>query len=220
MNRKEPMVRVKIWGDLALFSRADTPSEQVSYPCITPSAGRGILEAIFWKPEFTWLIRRIHILKPINFLSLTRNEGGSVIPSQFSQEGPPPYYIDEDRQQRHALFLQDVAYILEADIVLREHTRDPVIKYIEMFQRRLKQGRCYHRPYLGTRECSAFFAEPTEQDAALPFDFPIGTMLLDFKHPANPKDPLPIPHYFSAMIRQGILDVPYKKLAEVNRVPC
>lgn len=208
-------VQLKVWGDLALFSRADTPSEQVSYACMTPSAARAILEAVFWKPEFMYVIQRIHILKPIKYLSVTRNEGAKVIAAKIP---PEPYYIDEDRQQRHALYLQDVAYVIEAKIVLRPHTTDHIRKYIEMFERRVRKGRCHRRPYLGTRECSADFAAPTEADRPISLDFPIGSMTLDFQFPTKEEKHLPIPHYFTAIIRNGVMEVPSRTLEEVHRL--
>ena len=215
-------VRVKVWGDYALFSRPEFKVERVSYPVITPSAARGVLEAIFWKPEFRYQITRIGILKPGRQTSILRNEIGS-------RQGKNPIIVERDRQQRTSLLLKDVAYIIEADIHLRPHATDPIYKYTDQFRRRVERGQYHHTPYLGTREFAAFFG-PAGDETPPPLDLDIGTILFDvafvadkkrkeltFKRPGKGK---PVTGYakalfFQAKIEKGWLNVPqelYQKL--------
>lgn len=222
---KAGKVRVKVWGDYALFSRPEFKVERVSYPVITPSAARGVLEAIFWKPEFRYQITRIGILKPGRQTSILRNEIGS-------RQGKNPIIVERDRQQRTSLLLKDVAYIIEADIHLRPHATDPIYKYTDQFRRRVERGQYHHTPYLGTREFAAFFG-PAGDETPPPLDLDIGTMLFDvafvadkkrkeltFKRPGKEK---PIPGYaqalfFHARIANGWLDVPQDLYRELRQL--
>ena len=135
-----PPLEVKVWGEYACFTRPEMKVERVSYPVMSPSAARGVLEAIFGDPEFRWLVREIAILKDIKFFSIVRNEVGSKAPAS-----PPgrSYYSDVDRQQRHTLALRDVAYIIRADIALtgRGAGEHPA-KYRDQFRRRVERGAC------------------------------------------------------------------------------
>jgi len=218
-------VRVKVWGDYALFSRPEFKVERVSYPVITPSAARGVLEAIFWKPEFRYQITRIGILKPGRQTSILRNEIGS-------RQGKNPIVVERDRQQRTSLILKDVAYIIEADIYLRPHATDPVYKYTDQFRRRVERGQYHHTPYLGTREFAAFF-EPANDETPPPLDLDIGTMLFDIAFVADkkrkeltfkrPGEERPIPGYvqalfFHARIANGWLDVPQELYRELRKL--
>ena len=149
---------VRVWGDLACFTRPELKAERMTYPVLTPTAAQGILEAIFWKPEFTWVVRQIDVLKPIRYTSVMRNEVDQ-------RASPRVDHIDvtEVRTQRHAVILRDVAYAIEAEIALRSHATDAVAKYRDQFRRRVERGQCAFRPYLGCREFAAFF-EPAEPD--------------------------------------------------------
>jgi CRISPR-associated protein Cas5d len=160
--RDEPL-RVKVWGEYACFTRPEMKVERVSYPVMTPSAARGVLEAIFWKPEFQWRIREIHVLKPLRHIALLRNEVDRRIPVRGAQ----PFFADESRAQRHTLALRDVAYIIVADIVLQPHADKDIAAYRDQFQRRVERGQCYRQPYLGCREFAAHFAPPSEYDHAI-----------------------------------------------------
>ena len=160
------IVRLKVTGDFACFTRPDLKVERMSYPCMTPSAARGILEAILWKPEFQWFIRRIIILRRIQFTLIKRNE----ISKKQNQKGGP-IEITENRVQRNSIVLKDVGYIIEASVnvdeALIEKTKNSdhpitVKKYRTMFERRVKNGQCWHQPCLGTREFAADFSMPTE----------------------------------------------------------
>lgn len=159
MKEKE-LVEVKVWGPYALFTRPESKVERVTYDVMTPSAARGVLEGILWRPAFSWQVREIAVLRPIKRLSMLRNEVNSVASVRSArawQAAGGGFYAEGDRAQRHSLFLKDVSYIIKADVVLKPHAADPVAKYVEMFNRRVRKGQCHNQPYLGTRECSAFF---------------------------------------------------------------
>ncbi|MCD0160031.1 type I-C CRISPR-associated protein Cas5 [Deinococcus sp. 6YEL10] len=161
------MVKVKVWGWGALFTRPENKVERVSYDVMTPSAARGVLEAIFWKPEFQWQVREIHVLKEVRRHSILRNEVNTLASAKAAQKWAKDgggFDAEDDRAQRNALILRDVAYVIYADIVLRPHATDPLAKYTEMFQRRVEKGQAFHQPYLGTREFTAFFGPPENSD--------------------------------------------------------
>lgn len=176
---------VKVWGYYALFTRPEFSAERVSYQVMTPSAARGVLEAIFWKPEMTWQIREIQVLKPIQHFSILRNEINShqkeSTAKGWAKRGEGGYYADEDRAQRHSLCLRDVAYLIKADIALKPHANAHPAKYRDQFRRRVKRGQCHHQPYLGTREFSAFFGEPDEDDRPINHSDDLGLMLFDME---------------------------------------
>ena len=164
------MLKVKVWSGEnsgACFTRPDNKVERVSYDVMTPSAARGVLEAIFWKPEFSWQVREIQVLKEVKRRSILRNEVKTLASEKTAQKWARDgggFDAEDDRSQRHALILWDVAYVICADIVLRPHTADPLVKYTEMFQRRVEKGQAFHQPYLGTREFTAFFGPPEPGD--------------------------------------------------------
>ncbi|MBZ9713502.1 type I-C CRISPR-associated protein Cas5c [Deinococcus multiflagellatus] len=175
----DPSVCLRVRGDYALFSRPEFKVERVSYPIITPSAARGALEAVYWKPEFKYRIRRIGVVKIGSTATVLRNELGT-------RQGKTPVFIEDDRQQRSSLLLKDVEYLIHADIVVQPHAHaqangvNLLIKHTECFKRRAQSGQCRHQPYLGTREFSAEFeaATPDEQpDRGL--NQRLGNMLLD-----------------------------------------
>lgn len=221
-------VQVKVWGDYACFTRPEFKVERISYPVMTPSAARGVLEAIFWKPEFRYEIRRIGVLKLGKQDAILRNELKSV-------QSKKPIVIENDRQQRTSLILKDVAYWLEADIVLRPRATDPVFKYRDQFNRRVDRGQYNHVPYLGTREFAAFFSRPDEQDQVEPINMDIGTMLFDLAYVEDPSKPemefirhdesssrvvsgYAQPLFFQARIENGWLNVPKEKYDELYRL--
>ena len=164
-------VRLHVWGERACFTRPETKVERVSYDVMTPSAARGVLEAIHWKPAIRWVVDRIQVLKPIRFESIRRNEVGHKIPAttaaQKMRAGTVEdlaLVVEEDRQQRAATVLKDVAYLLEAHFepTPRWSPEDSRGKHLEMFNRRSAQGQCFHRPCLGAREFAAHFAPPDD----------------------------------------------------------
>lgn len=209
-------VKLKVWGERACFTRPEMKVERVSYDVITPSAARGILEAIHWKPAFTWRIERLRVLRPIRFETIRRNEVASRISSQNvrkamsagSTEGLV-LFVDEDRQQRAAALLKDVAYIIEARIELKDpnNADEPIGKHLDTFNRRARKGQCFHRPCLGTREFAADFAlvedEPPAPDDSLLGDRDLGWMALDIDF-ARGGHPL----FFKAFMRDGVIEVP------------
>lgn len=195
-----PPVHVKVWGQYACFTRPEMKVERVSYPVMTPSAARGVLEAIFWKPEFTWRVREIHVLAPIRHFSLVRNE----VSSRMSARSPG-LDITEARTQRHTLGLVDPAYLIVADVVVHPGVEQDAAKFRDQFRRRVERGQCYHRPYLGCREFAAAFAKPDGSERRQPITEPLGLMLLDLEYQGNGPA---LPHFFAAELTDGILHVP------------
>jgi len=209
-------VKLRVWGDRACFTRPEMKVERVSYDVITPSAARGVLEAIHWKPAFVWRIERLRVLKPVKFETIRRNEVASRIPSlnvkkamtAHSTEGLA-LYVDEDRQQRAATILKDVAYVIEARIELKDPTNadESIGKHLDIFNRRARRGQCFHRPCLGTREFAAEFelieGEPPATDDSLLGERDLGWMALDIDF-ARGGQPL----FFKAAMRDGVIEVP------------
>lgn len=200
-----------VWGEWACFTRPETKAERVSYPVMTPSAARGVLEAVFWKPEFSWEVRQIAVLRPIRYHSIVRNEVNSkaVVSTArgWSESGGGAYFAEEDRTQRHTLALRDVAYRIAADLVLRPHAADDVAKYRDQFRRRVARGQCWHRPYLGCREFAAHFGPPDPAWQPIDTSKDLGRMLLDLDY-ASDGSGRGKPRFFSARLESGILHVP------------
>lgn len=199
------IVKVKVIGDFACFTRPDLKVERMTYPCMTPSAARGVLDSILWKPEFQWYIRRILVLKPVRFCSVKRNE----IKLKQSRN---PILIEDERTQRNSVVLRDVAYIIEASIYQKQISdKNKPEKYVGtntgkegMFPRRVKKGQCWRRPYLGTREFSAEFMAPDGSERPIKETIPIGSMLFDIFYNANGK---PEPLFFhDVALRDGVLN--------------
>ncbi len=199
------IVRIKVAGEFACFTRPDLKVERMTYPCMTPSAARGILDCILWKPEFQWYVRKIWILKPIRFYTAKRNEINS-------KQGRTPIIIEEKRVQRNSIVLKDVAYIIEASIYQKGTSdKNKPEKYVGMnvgkegmFPRRVKKGQCWRRPYLGVREFSAEFMEPDGTEQPIQETIPIGSMLFDLFYDEGGK---PEPLFFhNVAIRNGILN--------------
>ncbi len=198
---------VKVWSDYALFTQPEMKVERVSYPVMTPSAARGLLDAIFWKPEFEWRIQEIQVLKPIRFFSIVRNEVTKVATDSLTAIGG--FYADapDNRTQRHALVLRDVAYVIVADIHPRSRATENVAKYRAMFRRRVQRGQCFQRPYMGCREFAAHFGRTRSEDRPIPMDLDIGTMLFDMRYAQTTQD-VTVPIFFQAEVRHGVLQVP------------
>jgi CRISPR-associated protein Cas5d len=196
----ENTVRLKVWGDFACFTRPDLKVERMTYPCMTPSAARGILDCILWKPEFVWHVQRILVLKPVKFASVKRNEINK-------KQGTTPIVVDDpkNRAQRNSIILKDVAYVIEASVSqATSPVANPTKKYVEMFNRRMSKGQCWRRPYLGTREFAAEFGFPDEKDKKISEDIPIGSMFLDMWYDEKG---VPSPKFFyDVAVRQGVLD--------------
>ncbi len=222
MEKSGPF-RIKVWGDYACFTRPEMKVERVSYDVMTPSSARGILEAILWKPAIRWIITRIDVLKPIKWVSVRRNEVGSVMSPRSKG-----IFIENDRQQRAGLFLKDVAYVIHAyfEMTPRAGKEDNVTKFTEMFLRRAEKGQCYHRPYLGCREFAAEF-EIYKNGRALPEPIKhsqdLGWMLYDIRHDNSKDDEKGHfcteacrPAFFRAVMEDGIIRVPHPDSEEVK----
>lgn len=211
-------VRLLVWGERACFTRPEMKVERVSYDVITPSAARGILEAIHWKPAIRWVVDGIQVLKPIRFESIRRNEVGSKLSAVSvgkamkagSTDGLVTF-VDEDRQQRAAAILRDVAYVISAhfDVTEKAGSDDSEGKHLDIFNRRARKGQCFHMPCLGTREFPANF-QLLESDEPLPTpddsllgERDLGWMLheIDFDDDMTPR-------FFRASMKDGYVVVP------------
>lgn len=204
-----PPLEVKVWGDFACFTRPEMKAERVSYPLMTPSAARGVLEAIFWKPEFSWLVREIWVLNPIRHFSIVRNEVNNKAVASTAMgwaDSGGGYFADEDRAQRHTLALRDVAYLIKADVVLRPHATEEIAKYRDQFRRRMNRGQCYHRPYLGCREFAASFGPPDGKERPIDLTDDIGRMLFDLDYAADGTG-RGTPRFFVARLESGVMKV-------------
>ena len=204
-------VKLRIWGSYACFTRPEMKAERVSYDVITPSAARGILEAIYWKPAITWVIDRIHVLNSICFDNIRRNELGSKIAAGTVKKAMKNgktmvVFIEEDRQQRAAMVLRDVDYVIEAHFDFTSQEDNNVGKHLETFNRRVSKGQCFHRPYLGCREFGASFGTFKEVPVSVFADEAerdLGWMLhdIDFQNNCEAK-------FFRAVMRNGVIEVP------------
>lgn len=209
-------VSVKVFGNGALFVRPESKVERVSYPIITPSAARGILEAIFWKPEFKYQITKIKALEWPEFTSIVRNETSSkAVINKVFMNNPINKYIEDTRQLRHSLFLKKVAYIIEAEIILLEETADPIKKYEVMFNRRVTKGQCFARPYFGTREFSCHFGCVEGNEEIIDWTEEVGPMFFDYFYSKNKE--ITDPHYFNANIVKGEMTIPQYLYREVYK---
>lgn len=231
-------ITLKAFGDYALFSRPEMKVERVSYDVITPSAARGILEAIYWKPQIRWIIDEITVLKPIRFTNIRRNEISSKIPVKGTTgvnagmrdaSIVPKMSVDTHRQQRASMILKDVAYLIKAHIAVIDHrlekNSDPVPeneaagKHLDMFKRRARRGQVFHQPYFGCREFPAS-SELIEDEANLPHPHPslvtgepkdLGYMLHDIEFQQSRTDKKvksTNPHFFRANMIDGVISVP------------
>jgi CRISPR-associated protein Cas5d len=211
-------VRLRVWGERACFTRPEMKVERVSYDVMTPSAARGILEAVHWKPAIRWVVNRIHVLKPIRFQSFRRNEVGAKMSADRATKAMRTgstaglgLRVEENRQQRATTHLVDVDYVIEAHFELtpKAGAEDTPAKHASMFNRRATSGQCFHRPCLGTREFAAEFVlipdgAPLPSTAIPPGerDRELGWMLydIDFANGATPT-------FFRARLTDGMLDV-------------
>ncbi len=216
-------IKLEVWGDYALFTRPEFKAERVSYDVMTPSAARGILEAIFWHPGMVYRIDKIHVCSPIRWGNLKRNEvsekisGSNVKKVMKSGKGDLYLATSECRQQRSSLMLRDVHYIIEAhfDMTDKATANDNPAKFQEMLTRRIEKGQCYHQPCLGCRECTANFS-PCHEISPCPDELKgsrdLGWMLYDMDY-SNPQDVEPM--FFRALLVDGVLEIPSYDSKEV-----
>jgi CRISPR-associated protein Cas5d len=209
--------RVRIRGELACWTRPEFKTERFSYEVITPSAARGILEAILWKPAIRWHIRTILLLAPPRFIQLKRNEVTSrvsVSSALRSARGGLPfdYFADEDRAQRNTLALRDVDYAIEAEfrMTARQGPDDSSRKFDEMFRRRLEKGQFFTQPCLGCREFPAIVEPYTGDPAPLESETrDLGYMLHDLRYGPSRNEPV----FFRARVERGVIEVPQWEVA-------
>ena len=209
-------VKVKVWGDYALFSRPEMKVERCTYDVMTPSAARGILEAIYWHPGMRWIIDRIYVMKPIQFTSIRRNE----VKSKISANNILSVYNGANKElgisskdeivQRASLLLRDVEYVIDAHFEMTEKANetDNPGKFKDIIMRRLKRGECYHTPYFGCREFPVNFCLMEDDEIHTAYEVveekDLGFMLyvMDYSNPENIE-----PMFFRAVMRRGVLDL-------------
>jgi len=226
-------IKLLVWGDYASFNRPEMKVERVSYDVITPSAARGILEAIYWKPEMRWVVDKLHILSPIRFTHVRRNELNCKIPtknivSNVKKGSDLGIAVEDHRQQRAAIILKDVRYGIEAHVeVIKPELKDgnpidsPEAKHLRQFKERAKKGKYFHHPYLGTREFPLNFelveAFP-ECDDSLRGEIDLGYMLHDIVFVPDPKGEViesnqgrrlsAEARFLHAIMRDGVINIP------------
>lgn len=215
-------VRLRVWGPRACFTRPEMKAERVSYDVMTPTAARGILEAIHWKPAIRWQVDRIHVLNAIRFQSFRRNEVGAKANATAAERAMRKgttaglgLNVEDNRQQRATTLLTHVDYVIEAhfDLTDKAGPEDTPAKHISIFNRRAESGQCFHRPCLGTREFAADFTlvpegaplPAADPDYALPEgqkNMDLGWMLYDIDFGDNATS-----HFFRAKLVDGVLDI-------------
>lgn len=210
-------IRLETWGKFALFTRPEMKTERVSYDVMTPSAARGILEAVYWHPGMRFHIDRITVLNPIRFTNIRRNEVKSVITYQSAKKlaanggyGGSVIYTAEDIQQRASTLLKDVHYVIDAHFTMTDKAEaaDTAAKFLSIFNRRAEKGQCYHHPYFGTREFPVDF-RLWDDAKGEPRGFEhghrdLGYMLYDMDY-SDPADIRPM--FFRAELNEGVLDL-------------
>ncbi len=216
-------IRLEVWGEYALFSRPEMKTERVSYDVITPSAARGLLESVYWHPGLKYIIDRIHVCAPIRFTNLRRNEVKATVSARSArtvmERGSGELYLisSQEIQQRAALLLRDVHFVLEAhfDMTDRAAPGDNPGKFQDILKRRIKRGQFYSQPYLGCREFPAQF-KLCEELPPCPEELrgvrELGYMLWDLDY-SNPEDIRPL--FFRASLQNGVLNVPLRNSGEV-----
>jgi CRISPR-associated protein Cas5d len=196
---------------LACFTRPELKVERVSYPVMTPSAARGLLEAVLWKPAIRWHIERIHVLAEIRFTAFRRNEvstRASAPSAALVRNGGlvSPYFADDDRAQRNTVALRNVDYLVEAHLTLTERAgpADNLTKFVDMFERRVAKGQHFHQPYFGCRELAADVLPADGAPPPIDDSRDLGLVLWDIEYDSGRNRP----RFFAARLDHGVLDVP------------
>lgn len=204
-------VALRASGPLAVFTQPALKVERISFPMMTPSAGRGLLEAVLWKPAIRWRLERIMVLRPIRFTAFRRNEVNSKAPKPAAalirDGGATPFFLaDEDRAQRNTVALRDVDYVIEAHFDLTEKAGkdDNIPKFVDMFRRRIEKGQHFHQPYLGCREFAADVAPAAGAPMPIGQSRDLGVMLWDIEYEPDGNTPV----FFRARLEAGVLEVP------------
>jgi len=210
-HARSPTLAARAFGPLACFTRPELKVERVSYPVMTPSAARGLLEAVLWKPAILWHIDRIRVLRPIRFVSFRRNEVNTRAspPSRAVVEGGGtvrPYFAEDDRAQRNTVALRDVDYLIEAHFTLTDRAGpdDNVAKFVDMFRRRVAKGQHFHQPYFGCREFVAHVIPADGAPDPIEESRDLGIMLWDIDYGPEANRPV----FFAASLEQGVVEVP------------
>ena len=202
---RSPSLAVRVRGPLAVFTDPALKAERVTVPVMTPTAARGVLTAVLWKPAIDWYVEQIRVLAPIRFTSFRRNEVNSRVPTLVGTLAP--YYADEDRAQRNTVALRDVDYVIEARFALTDRAgpSDNVPKFVDMFRRRVERGQHFHAPYLGCREFAADVLPAEGAPEPVDDTRELGRILwwTDYDAPGGVR-----PHFFEARLVRGVLDVP------------
>lgn len=204
-------LKIRIWGERACFTRPDSKADRVSYPIITPSAARGVLEAVYWHPQMYWRVTKIWNMKPVKWFSLMANETTGDKGVNKNWEAMNPFEISRYRDQRHMLGLRDVEYIVFAEVVARDGSKSGEAKHRDIFQRRLKKGACAYQPFLGCREFTGYFSPAQEEHT--PVSLPeedLGQMvgsLFDLTVDPQSKVSAVSRRVFEAVVRDGVLVV-------------
>lgn len=217
---------LEVWGDWACFTRPELKVERVSYDVMTPSAARAIFDAILFKRyAMRWQVTKIEVLNPIKWATIRRNEVGAVAAKS-------PIFIEDKRQQKNSLLLQDVRYRIYAKLIfipIKDRSKEAFakhqpggdenpMKYYQMFERRALQGQCFTQPYLGCREFAANWKYIVNTDSLQPplvEDRDFGIMLYDMDFEGNPQKPDAM--FYRAQMKQGVIIVPDKDSEEVLR---
>ncbi len=216
-------ISVEVWGDYACFSRPELKTERVSYDVMTPSAARGLLDAIYWHPGMRWVVDRIHVCAPIRFTNIRRNEVKDIISARNAKaamESGEEIYLatSESIQQRAAMVLRDVRYVIDAhfEMTARATPTDNPGKFQDIMRRRVEKGQFYHQPCFGVREFPAQF-KPCEELPPCPEELAgekdLGWMLLDLDY--SDRENI-TPRFFRAVLRDGVLEVPPMYSQEVR----
>jgi len=211
-HSRSPTLSLRTKGRLACFTRPELKVERVSYPVMTPSAARGILEAVCWKPAIAWHIERIKVLKEIKFTAFRRNEvntKASPPKSAVVKRGGTikHYFADVDRAQRNTVALVDVDYVIDAHFTMTDRAgpEDNIYKFIDMFSRRVEKGQHFHQPYLGCREFPADILPADNAPTPVDDSRDLGLMLWDIDFSRDKKKR---PIFFEAGLDRGVLAVP------------
>lgn len=209
-------VRVKVWGDYALFSRPEMKVERCSYDVMTPSAARGILEAVYWHPGMRWIIDKIYVNKPIQFTSVRRNEVKSKVSANnvlpVYNGSPKRLYLSSKAEivQRSSILLRNVEYVIEAHFEMTDKANisDNSGKFKDIIMRRLRKGECFHTPYFGCREFPVRFCLCEEEEIHTSYsdedERDLGFMLYDMDY-SNPENIQPM--FFRAIMKKGVIDL-------------
>lgn len=220
-KKRGPTLSLRAKGPLAIFTRPELKTERVSYEVPTPSAVRGIFEAICWKPAIQWHVERIYVLNEISFTSMKRNElnSKSIMPSKQMMDGGMREFthgiyginVESVRAQRNTVALRNVDYQFEAFFTLTERAGagDNIYKFVDMFTRRVKKGQHFHQPYFGCRECIAEIHPPIEkpEERTISISKELGIMLWDIYFGSGKKQKN-MPLFFKAKMENGEIEIP------------